>query len=63
MGTPTTRCENRKNRILSTDRGIKIIARTIYVKLKANNFSREDTLKLINEIIALLTNDIKNKII
>ncbi len=55
------KCREKKNKILDSDRGIRVLSRAIYRKLKDNNFSREEILKLIGEIMGLVTADIKNR--
>ena len=54
-------CPERRVKIVNSDRGLKILARAVYRKFKTNNLSRDEILKIINEILGLLTADIKSQ--
>lgn len=55
-------CKNKKNKILNSEKALKIIARTVYKKLKDNNFSKEEVVGLMSGILNLLIVDIQKGI-
>jgi hypothetical protein len=53
-GDKMTKCEERK-KLITTEKGIKILARTIYRKLKTNGLGKDEIIKISSEIIGLIT--------